>query len=124
LGCGFFRFWILAKFQRRAKAAYDSSAGFASEAISAIRTVASLTREEDVLKTYRDSLAVQQRKSLISVLKSSTLYAASQSLLFACFAVGFYYGGTLIAKFELSMFQFFLCFMAIIFGAQSAGAYQ
>ncbi|KAK2935711.1 AAA ATPase domain [Fusarium oxysporum f. sp. vasinfectum] len=106
---------------RRAKAAYDSSAGFASEAISAIRTVASLTREEDVLKTYRDSLAVQQRKSLISVLKSSTLYAASQSLLFACFAVGFYYGGTLIAKFELSMFQFFLCFMAIIFGAQSAG---
>ncbi|EXK41726.1 ATP-binding cassette, subfamily B (MDR/TAP), member 1 [Fusarium oxysporum f. sp. melonis 26406] len=121
LGCGFFRFWILAKFQHRAKAAYDSSAGFASEAISAIRTVASLTREEDVLKTYRDSLAVQQRKSLISVLKSSTLYAASQSLLFACFAVGFYYGGTLIAKFELSMFQFFLCFMAIIFGAQSAG---
>ncbi|SCV25738.1 related to multidrug resistance protein [Fusarium fujikuroi] len=121
LGCGFFRFWILAQFQRRSKAAYDSSAGFASEAISAIRTVASLTREEDVLKQYRDSLAIQQRKSLISVLKSSTLYAASQSLLFACFAVGFYYGGTLIGRFEMTMFQFFLCFMAIIFGAQSAG---
>ncbi|KAG7418864.1 Leptomycin B resistance protein pmd1 [Fusarium oxysporum f. sp. rapae] len=121
LGCGFFRFWILAHFQRRSKAAYDSSAGFASEAISAIRTVASLTREEDVLKTYRDSLAVQQRNSLISVLKSSTLYAASQSLLFACFALGFWYGGTLIAKFELSMFQFFLCFMSVVFGAQSAG---
>ncbi|KAF4440404.1 ATP-binding cassette subfamily B (MDR TAP) member 1 [Fusarium acutatum] len=121
LGCGFFRFWILAQFQRRSKTAYDSSAGFASEAISAIRTVASLTREEDVLKQYRDSLAIQQRKSLISVLKSSTLYAASQSLLFACFAVGFYYGGTLIGRFEMTMFQFFLCFMAIIFGAQSAG---
>ncbi|CZR39974.1 uncharacterized protein FPRO_04872 [Fusarium proliferatum ET1] len=121
LGCGFFRFWILAQFQRRSKAAYDSSAGFASEAISAIRTVASLTREEDVMKQYRDALAIQQRKSLISVLKSSTLYAASQSLLFACFAIGFYYGGTLIGRFEMTMFQFFLCFMAIIFGAQSAG---
>ncbi|KAF5550848.1 ATP-binding protein cassette subfamily B (MDR TAP) member 1 [Fusarium mexicanum] len=121
LGCGFFRFWILAQFQRRSKAAYDSSAGFASEAISAIRTVASLTREEDVLKQYRESLAIQQRKSLISVLKSSTLYAASQSLLFACFAVGFFYGGRLLSEFELSMFQFFLCFMAIVFGAQSAG---
>ncbi|KAF5536332.1 ATP-binding protein cassette subfamily B (MDR TAP) member 1 [Fusarium napiforme] len=121
LGCGFFRFWILAQFQRRSKVAYDSSAGFASEAISAIRTVASLTREEDVLKQYRDSLAIQQRKSLISVLKSSTLYAASQSLLFACFAVAFFYGGTLLSKFELSMFQFFLCLMAIIFGSQSAG---
>ncbi|RBA09381.1 ATP-binding cassette, subfamily B (MDR/TAP), member 1 [Fusarium proliferatum] len=121
LGCGFFRFWILAQFQRRSKAAYDSSAGFASEAISAIRTVASLTREEDVMKQYRDALAIQQRKSLISVLKSSTLYAASQSLLFACFAIGFYYGGTLIGRFEMTMFQFFLCFMAIVFGSQSAG---
>ncbi|KAH7170464.1 P-loop containing nucleoside triphosphate hydrolase protein [Dactylonectria macrodidyma] len=121
LGTGFFRFWMLAHFQRRSKAAYDSSATFASEAISAIRTVASLTREHDILDQYKRSLAEQQRRSLISVMKSSTLYAASQSLVFACFALGFWYGGTLIAKFEYGMFQFFLCFMAIIFGAQSAG---
>lgn len=121
LACGFLRFFMLAHFQRRSKRAYDSSASYASEAISAIRTVAALTREEDVLKQYRDSLAVQQRRSLISVLKSTALYAASQSLLFACFALGFWYGGTLIAKNEYDMFQFFLCFMAIIFGAQSAG---
>ncbi|KAG6006137.1 hypothetical protein E4U21_007373 [Claviceps maximensis] len=121
LGCGFFRFWLLAHFQRRSKAAYASSATFASEAISAIRTVAALTREEDVLRQYRESLAAQQRRSLISVLKSSALYAASQSLLFLCFALGFWYGGTLIGKREYDLFQFFLCFMAVIFGAQSAG---
>lgn len=121
LACGFLRFFMLAHFQRRSKAAYDSSAGFASEAISAIRTVAALTREQDVLNQYKSSLAVQQRRSLISILKSSALYAASQSLLFVCFALGFWYGGTLIAKHEYGMFQFFLCFMAIIFGAQSAG---
>jgi ATP-binding cassette subfamily B (MDR/TAP) protein 1 len=121
LGCGFFRFWMLAHFQRRSKAAYDSSASFASEAISAIRTVAALTREDDVLRQYRESLATQQRRSLISVLKSSSLYAASQSLTFLCFALGFWYGGTLIAKGEYDLFQFFLCFMAVIFGAQSAG---
>lgn len=121
LGCGFFRFWLLAHFQRRSKAAYDSSASFASEAISAIRTVAALTREEDVLKLYQQSLAAQQRKSLISVSKSSALYAASQSLIFLCLALGFWYGGTLIGKREYDMFRFFLCFMAVIFGAQSAG---
>lgn len=121
LSCGFFRFWMLAHFQRRSKAAYSSSATYASEAISAIRTVAALTREEDVLAQYKESLAIQQRSSLISVVKSSALYAASQSLLFGCLALGFWYGGTLIAKFEYTMFQFFLCFMAIIFGAQSAG---
>ncbi|KAK7429987.1 hypothetical protein QQZ08_003376 [Neonectria magnoliae] len=121
LGCGFFRFYMLAHFQRRSKAAYDSSATYASEAISAIRTVAALTREHDVLDQYKSSLAAQQRASLISVIKSSALYAASQSLLFACFALGFWYGGILIAKYEYNMFQFFLCFMAVIFGAQSAG---
>ncbi|PHH63945.1 hypothetical protein CDD81_5164 [Ophiocordyceps australis] len=121
LGCGFFRFWILAHFQRRSKAAYSASATFASEAISAMRTVAALTREHDVLKMYRDSLAEQQRRSLISVLKSSLLYAASQSLVFLVFALGFWYGGTLIGKGEYTMFQFFLCFMCVIFGAQSAG---
>ncbi|KAM0324384.1 hypothetical protein ACHAQA_008165 [Verticillium albo-atrum] len=122
IGCGFFRFWILAHFQRRSKAAYSSSASFASEAISAIRTVASLTREQDVLNMYKESLAEQQRRSLRSVLKSSSLYAGSQSLTFLAFALGFWYGGTLIASFEYNLFQFFVCFSAIIFGAQSAGS--
>ncbi|KAF7535231.1 hypothetical protein G7054_g5537 [Neopestalotiopsis clavispora] len=121
LGCGFFRFYMLAHFQRRSKRAYEQSATFASEAISAIRTVASLTREDDVLRQYQTALAAQQRSSLISVLKSSLLYAASQSFLFLAFALGFWYGGTLIAKYEYTMFQFFLCFSSIIFGAQSAG---
>lgn len=121
LGCGFFRFYILAHFQRRSKSAYANSASYASEAISAIRTVASLTREADVLNQYQASLATQQRASLKSVLKSSLLYAASQSFLFFAFALGFWYGATLLGKLEYTMFQFFLCFSAIIFGAQSAG---
>lgn len=122
LGCGYFRFWMLAHFQRRSKAAYAASATFASEAISSIRTVASLTREHDVLRQYHDSLAEQQRRSFRSVLKSSSLYAASQSLLFLCFALGFWYGGTLIGKGEYNQFQFFLAYMAVIYGAQSAGS--
>ena len=121
LTCGFLRFWILAQFQSRAKRAYESSASYACEATSAIRTVALLTREYDVLQHYRESLAAQAKKSLRSVLRSSTLYAASQSLSFMCMALGFWYGGTLLGKHEYTIFQFFLCFPAIIFGAQSAG---
>jgi ATP-binding cassette subfamily B (MDR/TAP) protein 1 len=121
LTCGFLRFWILAQFQSRSKKAYESSASYACEATSAVRTVAALTREDDVLQHYRESLAVQAKKSLRSVLKSSTLYAASQSLTFMCMALGFWYGGTLLGNGEYSMFQFFVCFPAIIFGAQSAG---
>ncbi|KAK4192066.1 putative leptomycin B resistance protein [Podospora australis] len=122
IGCGFFRFWMLAHYQRRSKRAYSGSASFASEAITAIRTVASLTREEDVLRQYKESLAIQQRASLISVAKSSLLYAASQSLMFLAFALGFWYGGQLIGKREYDMFQFFVVFSSVIFGAQSAGS--
>ncbi|EAQ91288.1 hypothetical protein CHGG_03223 [Chaetomium globosum CBS 148.51] len=122
IGCGFFRFWMLAHYQRRAKRAYSGSASYASEAITAMRTVAALTREDDVLNQYKASLAVQQRSSLISVLKSSLLYAASQSFMFLAFALGFWYGGTLIAKYEYNMFQFFIVFSSVIFGAQSAGS--
>lgn len=121
LGCGYFRFHMLAEFQQRAKKSYEKSASYACEATSAIRTVASLTREDDVWDHYHDQLSAQGRKSLISVLKSSTLYAASQSFMFLCVALGFWYGGTLIGRHEYGMFQFFLCFSAVIFGAQSAG---
>lgn len=121
LGCGFFRFWMLAQFQRRSKKAYEGSASYACEATNAIRTVAALTREEDVLENYRKSIQAQEKASLNSILKSSSLYAASQSLVFLCLALGFWYGGQRIADREYSLFQFFVCFSAIIFGAQSAG---
>lgn len=121
LGCGFFRFWMLAHFQQKRKLAYEASASYACEATSAIRTVASLTREDDVWKHYHQSLVGQGRKDLQSVLKSSVLYASSQSFMFLCIALGFWYGGTLISKREYTMLQFFICFSAIIFGAQSAG---
>ncbi|KAH8752571.1 P-loop containing nucleoside triphosphate hydrolase protein [Diaporthe sp. PMI_573] len=121
LACGFLRVWMLSRFQTRSKQAYASSASYASEAVTAIRTVASLTREEDVLAKYRESIASQLKTSTKSVLKSSSLYAASQSFMFLCFALGFWYGGTLIAKREYGLFQFFLVFSQVIFGAQSAG---
>ena len=121
LACGFLRFWMLARFHDRAKNAYESSASFACEATAAIRTVASLTREEDVWEHYHQSIVDQERRSLQSVLRSSTLYASSQAFMFLCTALGFWYGGRLLGDGEISELHFFICFSAIIFGAQSAG---
>ncbi|KAJ6146531.1 hypothetical protein N7497_008513 [Penicillium chrysogenum] len=121
LGCGFYRFYMLAAFQARSKAAYEGSASYACEATSAIRTVASLTRETDVWSFYHGQLERQGRTSLISVFKSSLLYAASQALVFFCVALGFWYGGTLLGHHEYDVFRFFVCFSEILFGAQSAG---
>jgi len=121
LGCGYLRFWLLARFEQRSKKAYEKSASYACEATGAIRTVASLTREKDVYNQYHKQIEAQERSSFRSILKTSSLYAASQSFVFLCTALGFWYGGTLISRREYSMFQFFVCFSSIIFGSQSAG---
>ncbi|KAI8164762.1 hypothetical protein K4K49_004227 [Colletotrichum sp. SAR 10_70] len=88
LACGFFRFWMLVQFQARSKKAYEKSASYACEATSAIRTVASLTREDDVWQNYNSQLVDQQAASLKSILQSSGLYATSQSITFLAIALG------------------------------------
>jgi ATP-binding cassette, subfamily B (MDR/TAP), member 1 len=114
--------WVLARFQSRAQKAYQASATLACEAVSAIPTIASLTREQDVWNHYHAMLQRQFENSLRPILKTSVLYAASQSFALFCMALGFWYGGTLILSREYSMFQFFVCFSSVIFSAQSAGA--
>ncbi|KIW16602.1 hypothetical protein PV08_03790 [Exophiala spinifera] len=121
LGTGFFRFWTLAKFSATAQKAYEKSAGYACEHTNAIRTVASLTTEREVYHEYKKQLRLQLRASLKSNLRNSSLYAASQSAMFLAFALGFWYGGKLLVRGEYSLFQFFIVFSEIIFGAQSAG---
>lgn len=122
VACGFFRWWVLARHQRRIETVYAESAGFASESISAIRTVASLTREKQVTAEYERCLMEQQKKSIKSVAKSSLIAAAAQSVQYLCYGLGFWYGSTLMATFEYSLFQFFVCFMAMIMGASSVGS--
>lgn len=121
LGSGFFRFYILAKFTATAQKHYEQSAGYACEHTNAIRTVASLTTETEIYGEYRRQLRDQLAVSLKSNLRNSSLYAASQSAMYLAFALGFWYGGQLMASGEYSMFQFFIVFSEIIFGAQSAG---
>lgn len=123
IGCGFFRWWVVARHQFHITTVYADSASFASENISAIKTVASLTREEFVATEYNKSLVLQQKKSIRSVAKSSLISAASQSIQYLCYGLGFWYGSTLMATLEYGLFQFFVCFMAMIMGAQSAGSF-
>ncbi|KAK9456374.1 P-loop containing nucleoside triphosphate hydrolase protein [Dipodascopsis uninucleata] len=121
IGCGFIRFWILAKFQERAKKSYDDSASYACESASAIRTVVSLTREEGVLKKYTDAVESQVTSGRWASFKSAFLYGCSQSLALFVMALGFWFGSTQLASGKLGTTQFFITFSALIFGAQSAG---
>ncbi|OOQ88748.1 hypothetical protein PEBR_11271 [Penicillium brasilianum] len=114
--------WKLGLIAQQSKAAYAASAMYGCEASSAIKKVASLSLERHVQKEYHNILETQRKKSVISTLKSSTFYAASQSANFLCIALAFWYGGSLIIHEGYSMVQFFIAYAAVIAGAFSAGA--
>ncbi|KAJ5483323.1 hypothetical protein N7530_002569 [Penicillium desertorum] len=122
LTCGLVRLKLLGEIAQQSKAAYAASAAYACEASSAIKTVASLNLETHVQKEYHTILETQRKKSVISTLKSSMFYAASQSANFLCIALAFWYGGNLIVHEGYSMVQFFIAYAAVIAGAFSAGA--
>ncbi|KAL4866964.1 hypothetical protein BDV12DRAFT_210237 [Aspergillus spectabilis] len=119
---GFLRTWILSRFQARGRTVYQKSASEVSEAVTAIRTVVSLTMEQVILESYRTQLQMQVRSDIPSILRSSYLYACSEALQFFCMALGFWYGGMLLGHHEYSIFKFYVCFSEVIFGAQAAGS--
>lgn len=122
VACGWLRLQILAVFDAKTRQSGRDSAAYASELIKSVETVASLGLEEFVLGRYDDFLAQQSAQSLRSILGASSLYAASQSIVYLCAALAFWYGGTLILDGEYSLFQFFICFSALISGSQIAGS--
>jgi ATP-binding cassette, subfamily B (MDR/TAP), member 1 len=121
-GFGWVRLTMLTLIRDKMKKTHQDSAAYASEAISAIRTVASLNMEARVLEHYNEILDRQSKKAIQSILQASALYAASQSVTFLCAALAFWYGGTLISTYEYTILQFFICFASLISGAQIAGA--
>ncbi|PWY71032.1 multidrug resistance protein [Aspergillus heteromorphus CBS 117.55] len=122
VGTGYIRLRILALFDGKVRKTHEEAATYASEVVSSIRAVASLTLEKHVLSEYTNILAKEVAKSLRSILKASTLYAASQSFGFFCAALVFWYGGTLLDSNEYTTLQFYICFVALVSGSQIAGA--
>lgn len=93
------------------KKAHESSAQLACEAAGAIRTVASLTREEDCCRMYSESLEGPLRTSNRTALYSNGFYALSQSMSFYIIALVFWYGSRLVSTLEVSTFHFFVALM-------------
>ncbi|KAJ5216649.1 uncharacterized protein N7498_003056 [Penicillium cinerascens] len=121
LACGFLRLWIVTQMERHVKRDTEAAAT-ACEAVSAIRTVAALTMEEVIINQYEHKLDVEHQINQRYDLFSSLVFAATQSFSLFIAAFIFWYGGMrLIGSGEYNVQQFFICFIAIVWGAQAAG---
>ncbi|KAG2126824.1 ste6-like protein [Suillus clintonianus] len=121
LSAGFIRLQVIVMKDQKSKLAHESSAQVACEAAAAIRTVASLTREEQCLDLYKRCLEEPVRKSTRTALWSNTLYAFSQAAAIWVIALVFWYGATLVSRLEISTQSFFTALMSTIFAATQAG---
>lgn len=121
VGCGFCRIWVLTNLEEKSKKSYAESGQYACESVSSVRTVASLTQENFVCDTYKDAVENQVKKSRLTLSRSAILYGLSQGLVPGIMGLGFWFGATLIRKGQSDAYQFFSAFVAVVFGAQSAG---
>ncbi|THH26451.1 hypothetical protein EUX98_g7736 [Antrodiella citrinella] len=118
---GYIRLRVVTLKDQMNKKAHEHSAHVACEAAAAIRTVASLTRENDCCRIYSETLDEPLKRSNKTAISSNTIYAASQSMSFWIIALVFWYGSRLVSSEKVTTFHFFVALMSTTFGAIQAG---
>jgi ATP-binding cassette subfamily B (MDR/TAP) protein 1 len=111
LSAGYIRLRVVVLKDQTNKKAHASSAQLACEAAGAIKTVASLGREEDCCRQYSASLQEPLRRTNRTGMVSNAIYALSQSMGFWVIALIFWYGSLLVSRLELPLFNFFVSLM-------------
>ncbi|KAF3009413.1 hypothetical protein E8E14_010194, partial [Neopestalotiopsis sp. 37M] len=108
------------QFDRMNSAVFSESSQFATEAINAMRTVSSLAMESSINERYRNLLNNHVHEARIKAQWTCAFFGFADSIGLGCQALIFWYGGNLLIKGEFSLEAFFVCYMAIIQGAEAA----
>ncbi|KAF2181423.1 P-loop containing nucleoside triphosphate hydrolase protein [Zopfia rhizophila CBS 207.26] len=119
----FFRIRYEMSFVAMNEKVFAESSKFAAEAITSFRTVTALTLEDAISKRYETLLDGHVHDAFIKARFTILVFALSDSLEFCSMALGFWYGGQLLARREYEPLQFFIIYAALIQGAQAAGQF-
>lgn len=119
--CAFYRFKHEMHFDKMSAVVFAESSKWAAEAIGAFRCVSSLTLEDEINKRYQVLLNAHVVSAYKKARFSTVIFALSDSLSLACQALIFWYGGRLLARGEMGVLAFFVCYMAVQQGSEAAG---
>ncbi|KAK8850386.1 hypothetical protein IAR55_004304 [Kwoniella newhampshirensis] len=118
---GWIRLKVVVGKDQKMKKLHAASANLASEAAGAVKTVASLTREEDVDRIYSEALKGPMKVNFRTSIYSQCLYAASQGLTFCIIALVFYIGALWLVSGRLKTNTFYTVLNSIVFASIQAG---
>ncbi|OAX80061.1 hypothetical protein ACJ72_05610 [Emergomyces africanus] len=121
--CGYLRIRLEMKFESLTGDRFAKSAALASEAVSSIRTVASLALESHIISRYQESMNGIVKRSMRNVVWTMLWYSLAQSIEFLVMCLGFWYGCRLVSYREYSMNQFFIVFIGVVFSGQAAAQF-
>ncbi|KAF1990515.1 P-loop containing nucleoside triphosphate hydrolase protein [Aulographum hederae CBS 113979] len=110
-------------FEEKAGKVFEASISFAAECVGAVWTVSALNMEALVERRFGALLTIQCKSSARYAAVAMIWFALSESIELLCMALAFWYGGHLMSFHEYSTTQFFIVFVAIIFGSQSTGQF-
>jgi len=117
LGAGVIQLKILAKFEDKHENAYTKSVDIGTEAITCIKTVASLSLEEETLATYRRSLKGPRKETLLVTVQASLCQAISYFLGNCVNALAYWWGAKQIIAGHYSQTQFLIVVFSLLVSA-------
>lgn len=114
---GYFQMKMMKGFSNDAKEAYEDASRVANDAISSIRTVSSFCAEEKVVNLYEEKCQKPLKSGIRQGYVSGTGLAFSNFVLFACYALSFWFGARLVQQNKTTFGDVFKVFFAITFSA-------
>lgn len=101
--------------------ALKESSLIASEALQNIKTLRAFTARKWTITRYSDCVETPLLTASKEAIYSGLLYGASNSIIFFSYALGFWYGGTLVVNENLPMQTMIQSLMGIVLAATGAG---
>ena len=121
LSSGLARLKLVEMKDEKNKNSYSESSQMACESANAIKTVASLTRENDCVKKYEAILNVPYRSSIRSSFFSSALLGLTNGINYLIIGLIFWYGSKLLIDLSISLQGFYVTLLSIVFASVLTG---
>ncbi|KAJ5178895.1 hypothetical protein N7492_002105 [Penicillium capsulatum] len=118
LGVGLMELHVLAKFEEKHENAFNQSVSVSVEAINSIKTIASLSLEEETLAVYRRTLSGPRRETTQISLWANVWLGLAYFIGNLSYALAFWWGSKQIFNGTYSETQFIIVMFALLVSAQ------